>query len=225
MYGWWEITMCDHSTSFNNPKEPQTAQSSKHNKSHVVPEDSVNNWLSRQKEDALSFAALEPSVYVFCHIVCLSRFCGKYSCIVRTREPWCNCEFHEHCCVSFERDLSKEWLCFCCDLFWCPWTVNLRKPSTFYRSNVDEAEIQFDLSADLRSVFNWNTKQLFLIVYAEFYTSKNVSDLIFSWKTFSIWPHTKKQNKKKQNDRFGVNWLCGITSFKAKKKHFSNKKI
>mmetsp|Transcript_18906 Transcript_18906/g.52734 ORF Transcript_18906/g.52734 Transcript_18906/m.52734 type:complete len:175 (-) Transcript_18906:33-557(-) len=40
-------------------------------------------------------------------------------------------------------------------------------------SGNDEAYIVMDLHADLRSVFSWNTKQLFVFINVEYETSKN----------------------------------------------------
>eukprot|EP00299_Pterocystis_sp_00344_P004732 c16004_g1_i1.p1 GENE.c16004_g1_i1~~c16004_g1_i1.p1 ORF type:complete len:182 (+),score=26.89 c16004_g1_i1:47-547(+) len=47
--------------------------------------------------------------------------------------------------------------------------------------NTDQANIEFDLSADLSTVFNWNTKQLFIMVVAEYQTTQNVRNEVVVW--------------------------------------------
>ena len=39
----------------------------------------------------------------------------------------------------------------------------------------------FDLNADLRSIFSWNTKQLFVYVQAEYETEDNKRNEIVLW--------------------------------------------
>lgn len=38
----------------------------------------------------------------------------------------------------------------------------------------DQALIYLDIDADLRPLFNWNSKQLFVYIYVEYITPKNV---------------------------------------------------
>ncbi|KAH7441281.1 hypothetical protein KP509_03G032100 [Ceratopteris richardii] len=45
----------------------------------------------------------------------------------------------------------------------------------------DEARVALNISADLSSIFSWNTKQLFVFVAAEYTTPKN------SWNQISLW--------------------------------------
>eukprot|EP00033_Pygsuia_biforma_P001397 GCRY01001580.1.p1 GENE.GCRY01001580.1~~GCRY01001580.1.p1 ORF type:complete len:176 (-),score=9.87 GCRY01001580.1:208-735(-) len=45
----------------------------------------------------------------------------------------------------------------------------------------DEAIITFDLDADLTSVFNWNVKQLFVFVKAEYATDSNKRNEVIIW--------------------------------------------
>jgi len=63
--------------------------------------------------------------------------------------------------------------------------VDLRIGSPFVRKAVgfgsDQASITFDLQADLTSLFNWNTKQLFLFITAEYETSKNKVNQVVVW--------------------------------------------
>lgn len=46
---------------------------------------------------------------------------------------------------------------------------------------VDRAVLTFDLDADLTAVFNWNTKQLFVYVVAEYETEKNSLNQVVVW--------------------------------------------
>ena len=39
----------------------------------------------------------------------------------------------------------------------------------------DHASLLFDLRVDLAPLFDWNTKQVFLYLYANYSTSRNVS--------------------------------------------------
>eukprot|EP01087_Luapelamoeba_hula_P020741 TRINITY_DN7130_c0_g1_i1.p1 TRINITY_DN7130_c0_g1~~TRINITY_DN7130_c0_g1_i1.p1 ORF type:complete len:180 (+),score=25.77 TRINITY_DN7130_c0_g1_i1:98-637(+) len=45
----------------------------------------------------------------------------------------------------------------------------------------DYAAISFDLAADLRSLFNWNTKQLFVFITAEYETPRNKINQVVLW--------------------------------------------
>eukprot|EP00249_Psilotum_nudum_P011173 c23009_g1_i1 orf=539-1042(+) len=45
----------------------------------------------------------------------------------------------------------------------------------------DEARLIMNITADLSSVFSWNTKQLFVFVAAEYATSKNSRNQISLW--------------------------------------------
>jgi signal peptidase complex subunit 3 len=46
---------------------------------------------------------------------------------------------------------------------------------------VDRAVLTFDLDADLTSVFNWNTKQLFVYIVAEYETESNKLNQVVVW--------------------------------------------
>ena len=46
---------------------------------------------------------------------------------------------------------------------------------------VDRALISFDIDADLRSVFNWNTKQLFCFVVVEYTSKSNKLNQVVMW--------------------------------------------
>ncbi|OWZ10535.1 Signal peptidase complex subunit 3 [Phytophthora megakarya] len=50
-----------------------------------------------------------------------------------------------------------------------------------YRDKADRATLSFDLDADLSSVFNWNVKQLFVYVMAEFETTSNARNHVVVW--------------------------------------------
>merc|ERR1711965_303019 len=45
----------------------------------------------------------------------------------------------------------------------------------------DEAFVRFDLQGDLQSAFTWNTKQLFVMVVAEYQTDANVRNEVVLW--------------------------------------------
>lgn len=49
------------------------------------------------------------------------------------------------------------------------------------RSALVQAVVTFDLNADLRSIFSWNTKQLFVYVQAEYETEDNKRNEIVLW--------------------------------------------
>ncbi|OQR93030.1 signal peptidase complex subunit 3 [Achlya hypogyna] len=50
-----------------------------------------------------------------------------------------------------------------------------------YRDRTDKAVLSFDLDADLSSVFNWNTKQLFVYVVAEYTSASNKKNEVVIW--------------------------------------------
>ena len=50
-------------------------------------------------------------------------------------------------------------------------------------AGVDRALLTLDLHTDLRSVFNWNVKQLFVYVTAEYETDANVLNQVVVWDT------------------------------------------
>ncbi|RHY22829.1 hypothetical protein DYB32_009384 [Aphanomyces invadans] len=50
-----------------------------------------------------------------------------------------------------------------------------------FRDKTDRAVLSFDLDADLSSVFNWNTKQLFVYVVAEYASRTNVVNQVVVW--------------------------------------------
>merc|ERR1740117_1150263 len=57
---------------------------------------------------------------------------------------------------------------------------------------VDRAFIYFDISADLETVFNWNVKQLFLFVVAEYESTTNKVNQVVIWDKII----TEKENAK-----------------------------
>eukprot|EP00051_Salpingoeca_urceolata_P028138 m.485214 g.485214 ORF g.485214 m.485214 type:complete len:177 (-) comp23704_c0_seq1:35-565(-) len=62
--------------------------------------------------------------------------------------------------------------------------ISVQQLPEFYRRSrkkSDFGNVTFDLNADLTSVFNWNTKQLFLYVMAEYETEKNVFNQVVIW--------------------------------------------
>ncbi|CEG48901.1 RxLR-like protein [Plasmopara halstedii] len=50
-----------------------------------------------------------------------------------------------------------------------------------YRDKTDRATLSFDLDADLSSVFNWNVKQLFVYVVADFKSASNARNQVVIW--------------------------------------------
>lgn len=52
---------------------------------------------------------------------------------------------------------------------------------TPYLGQKDQAVLTFNLEADLRSVFSWNTKQLFVFVQAEYTTPQNKENQVVIW--------------------------------------------
>jgi signal peptidase complex subunit 3 len=48
-------------------------------------------------------------------------------------------------------------------------------------SQNDHLSLTFDLTADLTSLFHWNTKQLFVYVSAQYATAKNVVNQVVLW--------------------------------------------
>lgn len=50
-----------------------------------------------------------------------------------------------------------------------------------YRDKADRATLSFDLDADLSSEFNWNVKQLFVYVMADFKSASNSRNQVVIW--------------------------------------------
>ncbi|KAG7394813.1 Signal peptidase complex subunit 3 [Phytophthora boehmeriae] len=50
-----------------------------------------------------------------------------------------------------------------------------------YRDKADRATLSFDLDADLSSVFNWNVKQIFVYVLADFESASNSRNQVVIW--------------------------------------------
>ncbi|TYZ66439.1 hypothetical protein PybrP1_002412 [[Pythium] brassicae (nom. inval.)] len=50
-----------------------------------------------------------------------------------------------------------------------------------YRDRTDRATLSFDLDADLSSVFNWNVKQIFVYVIAEYESTRNAKNQVVIW--------------------------------------------
>lgn len=62
--------------------------------------------------------------------------------------------------------------------------VFCRKSAQDYSGDQDKADLgflTFDLKADLRPLFNWNVKELFLYLTAEYETSNNKLNQIVIW--------------------------------------------
>ncbi|KAJ7634927.1 signal peptidase 22kDa subunit [Roridomyces roridus] len=54
-------------------------------------------------------------------------------------------------------------------------------PGKGKQSKVDHALVQFELDANLTPLFNWNTKQLFVYLDAEYTNSKGVKNSVVIW--------------------------------------------
>lgn len=71
--------------------------------------------------------------------------------------------------------------------FWLPsspqvsFQVHTLQTFTRSPSGLDGARVVFDIDADLRSLFNWNTKQVFAYVVAEYSTEKNEVNQVVIW--------------------------------------------
>lgn len=50
-----------------------------------------------------------------------------------------------------------------------------------YGAGHDQAILSLGINADLRSVFNWNVKQLFVYITAEYETEANVLNQVVVW--------------------------------------------
>ncbi|KAI0028598.1 hypothetical protein K488DRAFT_89589 [Vararia minispora EC-137] len=49
------------------------------------------------------------------------------------------------------------------------------------RAKIDQIRVNFNSTADLRPLFNWNTKQLFVWVQAEYISAKGTQNQIVLW--------------------------------------------
>ncbi|RLN64741.1 hypothetical protein BBP00_00003257 [Phytophthora kernoviae] len=63
------------------------------------------------------------------------------------------------------------------------WRLEMNKLHSLrnYRDKADRATLSFDLDADLSSVFNWNVKQIFVYVLADFESSSNSRNQVVIW--------------------------------------------
>lgn len=50
-----------------------------------------------------------------------------------------------------------------------------------YGAGHDQAILSLGINADLRSVFNWNVKQIFVYITAEYETEANVLNQVVVW--------------------------------------------
>lgn len=76
-----------------------------------------------------------------------------------------------------------------------------RAPRSYSKKQQEYAHVQFDVTADLSSLFHWNTKQVFAYVVAEYPGSKYQTNQITLWdkiierKEDAVISLTKKRNK------------------------------
>lgn len=73
-----------------------------------------------------------------------------------------------------------------------------------YRDRSDRATLSFDLDADLSSVFNWNVKQLFVYVVAEYDSPSNARNRVVVWDKIV---QTKEHAEKLQFQDEGVKYF------------------
>ena len=71
-------------------------------------------------------------------------------------------------------------VCIACLMPFGVWRGQLTSARPGGRSRA-QAVVTFDLDADLRSVFSWNTKQLFVYLQVEYETEKNKRNQIVLW--------------------------------------------
>ncbi|KAG5176115.1 signal peptidase 22kDa subunit [Tribonema minus] len=84
-------------------------------------------------------------------------------------------------------------------------TLRLNKIKSFRsQSKVDRAIINFDLEADLAPAFNWNIKQIFVFVVAEFATKTNPLNQIILWDKIIEKPEDARLNLKKMHVKYGL---------------------
>ena len=84
------------------------------------------------------------------------------------------------------------------------------------REKNDLGFLTFDLEADLTSVFNWNAKQLFLYLVAEYQTPKNVLNQVVLWDKIILRGENAKIDVKSINTKYyfwddgnGLKWVVG----------------
>jgi len=70
------------------------------------------------------------------------------------------------------------------------------------REKNDLGFLTFDLEADLSSVFNWNAKQLFLYLVAEYQTPKNVLNQVVLWDKIILRGENAKIDVKSINTKY-----------------------
>ena len=75
-------------------------------------------------------------------------------------------------------------------------TSNLRK---LHRENCDQAFVRFDLDADFRSIWNWNTHKLFIYIVAVYETKDFERNEVVIWDRII---NKKSETKIKARDEF-----------------------
>ncbi len=60
-------------------------------------------------------------------------------------------------------------------------TLRPQRESRIFADITDRAILTFDLDADLRGVFNWNVKQIFVFITAKYTTSSNAFNEVVIW--------------------------------------------
>jgi len=73
--------------------------------------------------------------------------------------------------------------------------IRLRSIQNYRESeNSDLGILKFDLQADFSPVFNWNVKQLYIYLLAEYPTEKNVKNQIVLWDKIMLREHNQQLN-------------------------------
>jgi len=73
-----------------------------------------------------------------------------------------------------------------------------------YRDGTDKAVLTFDIDADLSSVFNWNTKQLFVFLVAEYASTSNRKNEVVIWDAII---RTKEEAQYLQRKEEGIKYF------------------
>ncbi|PVV00955.1 hypothetical protein BB560_004647 [Smittium megazygosporum] len=75
----------------------------------------------------------------------------------------------------------------------------------YYDKSLHKAEIiklKFDLEADMQHLFNWNTKQLFVYIMAEYDNDKNIDNKVIVWDRIITNPKRSHLRLKKHLNKY-----------------------
>lgn len=98
------------------------------------------------------------------------------------------------------------------------------------REKKDLGFLTFDLQADLSSLFNWNVKELFLYLTAEYKTNDNELNQVVLWDKIILRGENALLDYKNMNTKYyfwddgnGLKWVIYSKSVKNKTKKKNNK--